>query len=85
MSENSSRILDELSRAVNGAFGAAAGIKREAEGALRAQIERILRDADIVSREEFEAVRAMAIAARDENERLSARLAALEAALPSEK
>lgn len=85
MSEQSTRILDELSRAVNGAFGAASGIKREAESALRAQIERILRDADVVSRDDFEAVRAMAIAARDENEKLAARVAALEAALPSEK
>lgn len=85
MSDNSTRILDELSRAVNGAFGAASGLKREAESAMRAQIERILRDADVVSRDEFEAVRAMAITARDENEKLAARVAALEEILASKK
>ncbi len=85
MREPPPRILDELSRAVNGALGVASGLRREAHSALRAHIESILRDADVVSRDEFEALRAMAIAARDENDRLNARLAALEAALPSAK
>lgn len=85
MREPPTRILDEISRAMTGAMGAAEGIKKEADGFLRAQIERLLRDADVVSREDFEAVRAMAIAARDENERLAARVAALEAQIASKK
>jgi BMFP domain-containing protein YqiC len=82
MSHSPNRLADELSRVMSGAMGLAQGVQREADGFMRNQIERILRDADIVSREEFEAVREMAILARDENERLSARLAALEARLP---
>lgn len=85
MREPPTRILDEISRAMTGAIGAAEGVKREADGFFRAQMERLLRDADVVSREDFEAVRAMAIAARDENEKLSARLAALEEALATKK
>ena len=80
MSETQTRLLDELSRVMTGAVGLAQGARKEADGFMRSQIERLLRDADFVSREEFEAVRLMAIAARDENERLEARLAALEAA-----
>jgi BMFP domain-containing protein YqiC len=53
-------------------------MKREAETVMRSQFERLIRDMDVVSREEFEAVRAMAIAAREENERLAARIAELE-------
>jgi BMFP domain-containing protein YqiC len=60
------------------AAGMATGMKREAETVMRAQFERLIRDMDVVSREEFEAVRAMAIAAREENERLAERIAALE-------
>ena len=78
MREPPTRLLDELSRVMTGAVGVAQGVKQEADGFVRAQIERILREADVVNREEFEAVRDMAIAARDENERLAARLAALE-------
>ena len=85
MREPPPRLLDELSRVMTGAIGLAQGVRGEADAFVRTSIERILRDADIVSREEFEAVRAMAIAARDENDRLSARLAAIEAALATEK
>ena len=60
------------------AAGVATGMKREAETVMRSQFERLIRDMDVVSREEFEAVRAMAIAAREENERLAARIAELE-------
>jgi BMFP domain-containing protein YqiC len=84
MREPPTRLLDELSRVMTGAVGVAQGVKQEADGFMRAQIERILRDADVVNREEFEAVREMAIAARDENDRLSARIAALEAKLAGE-
>lgn len=79
MNETPNRLLDELSRVMTGAVGLAQSARQEADGFVRAQIERLLRDADFVTREEFEAVRAMAIAARDENERLAERLAALEA------
>jgi len=81
MREPPTRLLDELSRMMTGAVGLAQGVRNEADSLVRSQIERILRDADFVSREEFEAVRAMAIAARDENERLAARLAGIEAKL----
>jgi len=81
MREPPTRLLDELSRMMTGAVGLAQGVRNEADSFARSQIERILRDADFVSREEFEAVRAMAIAARDENERLAARLAEIEAKL----
>jgi BMFP domain-containing protein YqiC len=61
------------------AAGAADGLKREVDTLMRAQGERFLRDMDVVQREEFEAVKAMAEKARAENERLEARIAALEA------
>ena len=83
MREPPSRLLNELSRVMTGAVGVAQGVRQEADGFMRAQIERILRDADVVTREEFEAVRQMAITARDENERLETRIAALEARLPA--
>ena len=85
MREPPTRLLDELSRVMTGAVGIAQGVQKEADSFARSQIERVLRDSDFVSREEFEAVRAMAIAARDENERLEARLATLEAAIATKK
>jgi BMFP domain-containing protein YqiC len=60
------------------AAGAAQGMRREFETLMKAQGERFLRDMDVVKREEFEAVKEMAVKAREENERLSARLTALE-------
>jgi BMFP domain-containing protein YqiC len=74
------RILDDIARMVTDAAGAAQGVRREVETVVKTQIERLLRDMDIVSREEFEAVREMAVLAREENDRLSERLAKLEAA-----
>ena len=71
-------LLDNLSRLMTDAMGVAQGVKKEADGVFKAQIERILRDVDVVTREEFEAVKAMAVLAREENEALAARLAALE-------
>lgn len=85
MREPPSRLFDELSRVMTGAVGLAQGVQKEADSFVKSQVERILRDSDFVSCEEFEAVRAMAIAARDENERLEARIAALEAALVAKK
>lgn len=74
------RLLDEVARLVTDAAGAAQGVRREVETVVKTQMQRILADMDVVTREEFEAVREMAIMAREENDKLSARLAALEAA-----
>lgn len=63
---------------MNDAAGAASGVKREIETVVRSQAERILRDLDLVKREEFEAVKDMARLAREENEALKTRIAALE-------
>ena len=75
------RLLDDLARLFTDAAGMAQGVRREAEGVVKAQFERLIRDMDVVSREEFEAVREMAVLAREQNERLEARVAALEAKL----
>jgi BMFP domain-containing protein YqiC len=82
MTQTSNRLLDEVARLMTDAAGAAQGVKREVEGIMKSQGEKILKDMDVVRREEFEAVKAMAEKARAENERLEARLAALEARLP---
>jgi BMFP domain-containing protein YqiC len=81
MAQSGNRILDDLSRLFSDAAGAASGARREVEGIIRAQAERFLQDMDVVSREEFEAVREMAITARTENEKLAERLDDLEARL----
>ncbi len=78
MTETGNPIFNNLARLMTDAAGMATGVKREAEGVMKAQLERLIRDMDVVSREEFEAVRTMAILAREENERLAARLAELE-------
>ena len=80
------RILDDLAKVASGALSGFSGVKQEVEGRLRQQFERILAGMDLVRREEFEAVRAMAAKARSEQEDLAARLAGLEARLkPSAK
>lgn len=81
MTQSTNRILDEFSRLMTDAAGAAQGLRREAETVVKAQVERLLRDMDVVSRDEFEAQREIAIAAREEAERLTVRVAALEARL----
>lgn len=78
MVTTSSRILDDIARLATDAAGAAQGVRREVETVVKTQIERLLRDLDVVTREEFEAVRDMAIKARTENSELKARLDALE-------
>lgn len=78
MTQTSNRFLDELSKLMTDAAGAAQGARREFEGFMRSQGERLLRDMDVVQREEFEAVKEMAVKAREENDRLSERVAALE-------
>jgi BMFP domain-containing protein YqiC len=79
--QTQNKLLDDLARVASGAIGVAAGMREEVEARLRDQFERVLGRMDLVTREEFEAVRAMAIKAREEQEILSERVAALEAAL----
>lgn len=81
MTQTTNRFFDEIGRLMNDAAGAAQGVKREVDSVIRTQAERILRDLDMVKREEFEAVKDMARLAREENEALKQRLAALEAKL----
>jgi len=79
MTQTSNRIFDEMARLMNDAAGVAQGVRREFDTLFKTQAERILRDLDVVPREEFEAVKEMARLAREENEALKARLDALEA------
>jgi hypothetical protein len=72
-------LLDDLARVAAGAMSALSGVKDEVESRLREQLERVLAGMDLVSRDEFEAVKAMAAKARAEQEDLAARVAALEA------
>ena len=83
--QSQSRILEDLARVASSAMGVAAGMREEVEGRLREQFERILERMDLVSREEFEAVKAMAQKAREEQIALSERIAALEAAAAKPK
>jgi len=77
------KVLDDISQLMTNAMGVAQGAKTEAETALKSMMDRWLADRDFVTREEFDAVRAMAQKAREENEALKARLDALEAAKPA--
>jgi BMFP domain-containing protein YqiC len=79
MSNGPNRILDEFAKLVTDAAGAAQGVRREMETAFRAQAERFLNSMELVQREEFEAARDMAAKARAENQKLAARIEALEA------
>ncbi len=81
MTQTSNRFFDEMARLMNDAAGVAQGVRREAETVFRTQAERVLRDLDVVRRDEFEAVKEMARLAREENEALKARIASLEAKL----
>jgi BMFP domain-containing protein YqiC len=85
MTQTTNRFLDEIAKLMTDAAGAADGVRREIAAVVRAQSERILHEMDVVQREEFEAVKAMAEKARAENERLEARIAQLEAALAQRK
>jgi BMFP domain-containing protein YqiC len=80
MTQSSNRILDEIARLATDAAGAAQGVRREVETVVRGQIERLIKEMDVATREEVEVLRDMVVAAREENERLEARLKVLEAA-----
>jgi len=75
------RLFDDAARLAGGAVGTLAGIRREVEALVRQQMERVLSSLDLVTRDEFEAARAMAVKARTEQEALAARVAALEKAV----
>ncbi len=81
MVQTTNRFFDEVGRLMNDAAGVAQGVRREFETLFRSQAERFLRDLDVVKRDDFEAVKDMAGRAREENEALKLRVAALEAAL----
>ncbi|MGR3755741.1 MAG: accessory factor UbiK family protein [Tranquillimonas sp.] len=73
------KFFDDMSQLMTNAMGVAQGAREEAETAMKGWVDRFLADRDLVTRDEFEAVRAMAQKAREENDALKARIAALEA------
>ena len=81
MTQSRNPLLDEFAKLMTDAAGAAQGVRREVETLMRSQGERVLRDMDVVPREDFEAVREMARRAREENDHLAERLAEIEARL----
>jgi BMFP domain-containing protein YqiC len=78
--QTKNKILDDLAHLMSNAMGVAQGARTEAETAMKGLVDRWLADRNFVTREEFDAVRAMAQKAREENEALKARIAALESA-----
>ncbi len=76
--QSNNRLLEDAAKLAGGAIGTLTGIRRELEALARQQIERVLARMDMVSREEFETVRAMAARARSENEELASRIETLE-------
>lgn len=78
--QSQNRIFDDLVKMMNGVAGTMAGVGREAEASMREKMREFVGGMDFVSRDEFEAVKTMAIAAREENEALAKRIAALELA-----
>ena len=83
--QSENRLFDDFVKVLNGAAGTFAGMTREAEGAFRERMREWVGGLDMISRDEFEAVKAIAVAAREENQALKARLDALEAAGASGK
>ncbi|MEX0969062.1 MAG: accessory factor UbiK family protein [Paracoccaceae bacterium] len=83
--QTSNKIFDDLSKLMSNAMGVAQGAKTEAETAMKSMMDRWLADRNFVSRDEFDAVKAMAIKAREENEALTARIATLEGGKPAAK
>ncbi len=81
MTQTTGRFFDDIAKLMMDAAGAAQGLRTEFETAAKSQAERFLRNMDVPQREEFEAVKAMALKAREENERLAQRVAELESAL----
>lgn len=78
MTQTTNRFFDELAKMMTDATGAAKGVRGEIDTLIRGQAERVLRELDIVQREEFDAMKAMALKAREENARLEQRIVELE-------
>lgn len=83
MNTTQNRFFDELARLMTNAAGAAQGVRREFDTLVQSQMERVLNNMELVKRDEFEAVKAMAQKAREENDSLAARIAALEERIAS--
>jgi BMFP domain-containing protein YqiC len=81
MRETRGNMFEDFSRLMTDAAEVAHGVRREAESVMRGQLERLLASMEIVTRDEFDAVKEMAARAREENEKLAKRIAALEAKL----
>ncbi len=81
MSQMKSQFFDELAKIMTGAAGAAEGVGKEMQTLFRSQGEKLLSEMDVVSREEFEVVKQMAVKAREENQILADKIAELEAKL----
>lgn len=77
--QSRNKLLDDISQLMTNAAGVAQGAREEAETAMRGMLDRFLADRNLVTRDEFDAVREMVIKAREENDRLEARLAEMEA------
>ena len=84
MTQYDNRLLDDVAKLFTSAAGAAQGLRQEIESIVKGQAERLMADLDLVSRDEFDAVQAMAAKAREENEALKARIEALETAASSQ-
>ena len=83
--QTSNRILDDLAKVAGGAASSFSGLKNEVESMIRQQLQRLLADADVVPRDEFDAIKAVATKARSEQENLEKRVSALEAQLGTKK
>ncbi|MFD0986686.1 accessory factor UbiK family protein [Methyloligella solikamskensis] len=83
MTQTSGRFFDEIGKLMTDAAGAAQGVRKEMQNAVRGQVERVMSQIDVVKREEFDAVKAMAQKARQENAQLRADVTALEALVAS--
>ena len=81
MTSTSSRFFDEIAKLMTNATGAAQGVRKEIDSLVQSQVERVLANMQLVRREEFDVVRDMAQKARDENDKLAARIADLESKL----
>jgi BMFP domain-containing protein YqiC len=81
MTQTSGRFFDEIGKLMTDAAGAAQGVRKEMQNAIRGQVERVMSQIDVVKREEFDAVKAMAQKAREENAQLRADITALEAVI----
>jgi BMFP domain-containing protein YqiC len=81
MTSTQSRFFDELAKLMSNAAGAAQGVRREIDTLVQAQVERVVNNLELVKRDDFEVVKAMAAKALDENEALSRRVAQLESQL----